>query len=284
MTCPACDANQWSSRRVLPRLAIRTCVNCGLLTSEIDATTSVSYSDFDDETYDEAIGALRRKQSAGVVRFVRQHVPRGEWLDLGCGPGYLLAEAAAAGFRVGGIEPDANAVLRARALVGAECIREGVFSEAEARPVDVISTLDVLEHIAPAALPGFIEAVRNSLRPDGAWIIKVPAAEGLYFRIAHAFRLAGPIERLWQAGYASPHLVYFARTTLVRLLKRHGLEVVASRYVQELPLLSAIPRLMMAGTVSRGLAVLALPAVAAVSVIDALRRKSDSLLVIARPR
>src|SRR5215467_13722470 len=103
MTCLACASDQWTVNRVLPRLGVRTCLGCGLLTSEIDAPGAVSYSDFDQEAYDGAIGRLRRKQAFDVLRFARRYVRVGEWLDIGCGPGYLLAEAASVGFQVTGI-------------------------------------------------------------------------------------------------------------------------------------------------------------------------------------
>ncbi|HET7435463.1 MAG TPA: class I SAM-dependent methyltransferase [Thermoanaerobaculia bacterium] len=268
----------------MPSLLIRVCGGCSLFTSDIESSDATSYAHFDAATYDAAIGDLRRKQTRDVLQFARGHVRGGEWLDVGCGPGFLLAEAAAAGFHVRGIEPDANAVTRARSLVGAHCIREGMFGDAEEQPVDVLSTLDVLEHIAPDDVPNFVATIRSSLRADGAWLIKVPSAEGLCFQLAHALRLSRVIERLWQVGYASPHRLYFTRASLQRLLERHGFRVHDWRHVQELPLRSAIPRLTLAGTVSRARAIMALPAVAAMNVIDAMRGKADSLLVLARPK
>lgn len=280
--CPACGAREWAAERVPPRLVIRTCARCGLPISEIDGGDSVSYADFDDDVYDAALGRVRQMQVTQILRFARRHATNGTWLDVGCGTGHLLEAAGGAGFRVRGIEPDSSAASRARERVGVDAIREGLFVEREAPPVEVLSTLDVLEHIPVDAMPQFARAVRESLNPGGIWVIKVPSTEGLYFRLAHAVGLRSSIERLWQVGYASPHMVYFAGDTLRRFLERHGFRVVASQYLREMPVRSAFARLTMRGT-PRWQAALAVPLVAAINAVERLRRRSDALVVIARP-
>jgi SAM-dependent methyltransferase len=281
--CPACGASDGRARRVLPALTVRRCANCGLLTSDI-TPGAISYADVDEDTYEAAIGALRRAQAVQVLRLARAHVEAGEWLDVGCGPGYLLAEARAAGFRVRGIEPDAKAAALARERLGAEAIRHDAFREAEEASADVVSTLDVLEHVPVDALPDFASRVRRSLRPGGAWVIKVPSTEGLFFRIAHALRLRGQIGRLWQVDHAWPHTVYFDHSTLTVFLARHGFEVVARRFLSEVPLRGAVARLTMHHTVPRWQVLPALPAIAAVNALEWMRGKSDALIMVARPR
>ncbi len=41
-------------------------------------------------------------------------------------------------------------------------------------------------------------------------------------RLLASLGIAGPLERLWQRGYPSPHVGYFDRPTLDRLAVRHG--------------------------------------------------------------
>jgi hypothetical protein len=60
--------------------------------------------------------------------------------------------------------------------------------------------------------------------------------------------------------------------------------VIAQRYVAEVPLSTAVARLTMLRNVPRWQALLALPAIAAVNAIEGMRRKSDALVVLARPR
>lgn len=267
---------------------MRTCAGCGVRTSSIEASGAISYAEVDDAAYEAAIGALRRQQAGAVLRFAQPHATRGEWLDVGCGPGYLLAEARAAGFRVRGIEPDPKAAALARARLGDDAVRHDVFREAEDATADVISTLDVLEHVAVAELADFASRVRRTLRhvdrQEGLWVIKVPSSEGLFFRIAHAFGLRTQLERLWQVDHAWPHTIYFDRRTLTAFLERHGFAVVAHRYMAEVPLSTAVARLTMLGNMPRWQALLALPLIAAINVVEAVRRKSDALVVLARPR
>jgi 2-polyprenyl-3-methyl-5-hydroxy-6-metoxy-1,4-benzoquinol methylase len=284
MTCPACGGSAWRARDVLARLVVRTCSACGLRASRIDADRSISYAQLEDTAYRSAIGRLRQRQASEIVKLARANVPRGAWLDIGCGPGYLLTEAANAGFSVRGIEPDPKAASLACERIGGDAVREGFFRESETPAVDVISTLDVLEHIELSDLPAFANDVRKSLRSGGVWVIKVPSTDGLYFRIAHALGLTRQIERVWQIGYRSPHTVYFAYSTLVRFLALNGFEVTARRYLQEMPLHTAVARLTMDGKTASWQAILAMPAIAMVNAIEWMRRKSDALVVIARPK
>jgi hypothetical protein len=145
-----------------------------------------------------------------------------------------------------------------------------------------LSTLDVLEHIPRAELASFASAVHRTLEANGLWIIKVPSSEGLFFRIAHTLHLRPAIRRLWQSDYASPHTVYFDRRTLSAFLRRHGFEAVAHRYLADVPSGTALARLRFDPTTSRCLALLSVPAIYAVNLIERLRGKSDALLVIAR--
>jgi SAM-dependent methyltransferase len=283
MNCPACGATEWRARRVLDTLTVLTCAGCTLLRSELSADGAISYAEVDENAYEASIGTLRRSQAAGILRFARAHVTAGDWLDVGCGPGYLLAQAREAGFRVRGIEPDLKAATLARARLGDGAVRHDSFREAEDSSADVVSMLDVLEHVPVAELPDFASRVRRTLRDGGAWVIKVPSSEGLFFRIAHAFRMRGQLDRLWQIGYAWPHTVYFARPTLTRFLERHGFTVAAHRYLAEVPLATAVSRLTMLGQMPRWQAFAALPAIAAVNAVEALRGKSDALVMVARP-
>src|SRR5688572_17700927 len=143
MLCPVCGADQFESR-VIAAITIARCSACGLLISRIASGKGTNYADVDDEAYLQSIGRVRRAQGDEIVAFVREHEPAGEWLDVGCGFGYLLEAARAAGFGVRGIEPDAKAAAAARTRVGN--VTQGVLDETTP-PADVLSTLDVLEHL-----------------------------------------------------------------------------------------------------------------------------------------
>jgi SAM-dependent methyltransferase len=271
--CPVCRGEQFDGE-VLAGVTIRRCLECGLRRSIFARKRGTTYADVDRVAYLQSIGVVRRAQGEEIVAFVREDGGAGEWLDVGCGFGYVLEAARAAGFRVRGIEPDATAAPAARERVGS--VEQGVLSEATPA-ADVLSTLDVLEHLDD--INAFAELVKRKTR--ALWVIKVPSSDGLFFRIAHALRIAPAVERLWQSNYEHPHTVYFDEATLARFLRNHGFEVIAVRYLDEVPTRTAVDRLALAG-MPRWKARLALPVIFAINLIERMRSKSDALVMIAR--
>ena len=278
--CLACGATQFARKHLLPGLEVDRCVGCGLLMSDIRNKNPINYAQIDDEAYANSIGVVRRRQAEDILRIAGARVVKGDWLDIGCGYGFLLDAARRAGFRVSGIEPNPKAAEHARRLVG-DVVRQGQLADLDA-PADVISTLDVIEHIPPHALPTFAHAVRRHLRPGGIWIIKVPSNEGLFFRSAHALRLSPVIRRLWQFDFEYTHTVYFNQRTLSAFLARQGFEVVAHEYLSDVPTDTAVARMRMDGKTSHALALLTVVPIFLINWIEKVRGKSDALLVMAR--
>jgi len=144
-------------------------------------------------------------------------------LDVGCAYGWFLLEARRAGCAGTGIEPDPEIAEAAR-REGLD-VRTGYFPEAvdPAETFDVIAFNDVLEHLAD--LDGVLEACRTSLRPHGLLVVSAPSSEGVLYRTALVLARLGaraPLGRLWQEGFPSPHLSYFSRAGLDRLMAKHG--------------------------------------------------------------
>ena len=273
--CHVCGGERFDTRTIAA-IEISRCLDCGLRTSRIGAHKRTNYADVDDRAYLESIGRVRRAQGDEIVALVRACDGAGEWLDVGCGYGYVLASARTAGFAVRGIEPNPTAASAARERLG-DVVEQGLLTESTPA-ADVLSTLDVLEHVDD--INAFAALVRRKTR--ALWVIKVPSSEGLFFRIAHAFRLTGAIQRLWQSAYEHPHTVYFDRPSLTRFLANHGFSVLAVRYLGEVPTATVIDRLTLDGSLPRWKARLALPLFLAISLIERVRRKSDALVVIAR--
>jgi 2-polyprenyl-3-methyl-5-hydroxy-6-metoxy-1,4-benzoquinol methylase len=145
---------------------------------------------------------------------------------------------------------------------------------------DVVLSLDVLEHLED--MPSFAQLVKRKTR--GLWVIKVPSSDGSFFRIAHALRIRSAVERLWQSRYEHPHRVYFNESALRAFLENHGFDILAIRYLQEMPAHTAIARLTLDGGTPRWKARLAVAAISIINLADRLRGRSDALLVIAKPR
>jgi 2-polyprenyl-3-methyl-5-hydroxy-6-metoxy-1,4-benzoquinol methylase len=98
-------------------------------------------------------------------------------LDLGCGDGRFLREVQQRfpGRDLRGVDVSERAIGWARRMNPHLSFeqRDIVRSPLPAPP-DVVTLLDVIEHVAPAALPGFMDAAVAARRPGGTLIITVP--------------------------------------------------------------------------------------------------------------
>jgi len=273
MTCAICEGERFQSATIAG-VTIHRCTGCGVRTSAITRERRLNYADVDEGAYLESIGKVRRQQAEEIVRFVREHGGAGEWLDVGCGYGYVLDAARAAGVRVRGIEPDAKACAAAAARIGN--VSQGTLDDSTPG-AEVLSTLDVIEHLDD--LNAFAALVQSK---TSLWVIKVPSSEGLFYKVAHALRIGGAVRRLWQSEYEFPHTVYFDRPSLTRFLECNGFEVVAARYLDEVPNGTVVDRLTLDGRTPRWKAWAAVPLFFAINLVERVRGKSDALVVVAR--
>ena len=122
--------------------------------------------------------------------------------------------------RAEGLEPD----IEDTALVRNLNVRVGSFPEAldpDAR-YRVIVFNDVFEHL-PDPVQAIAEVERR-LEPGGLAVLNLPSSDGVICRAARPLNrlgLAGPYERLWQKGMASPHITCFNPGNLRSFVKRH---------------------------------------------------------------
>ena len=230
MKCPNCSA-EMTSRRNSWLLA---CGECGLLGSTFvpDIADSGEQADaIDEATREIALDAVRPDNNRIILQHVAALFPggRARILDVGCGFGQFIADAAAAGHDVVGIEPDGYVARKAREN-GAD-IRSGFFPQVLSPDdrFDVIIFNDVLEHLPD--LSGVFEACRAHLDRGGVMIVNAPVSSGVFYRVADILDRVGvssPFERLWQVGLPSPHLWYFTVPLLASLGNRHGMELADS--------------------------------------------------------
>jgi SAM-dependent methyltransferase len=130
------------------------------------------YANVDLRAYLTSVGALRHEQSSKILAFLAPHVrPGARVLDVGCGFGSFLLRAKEAGYAVAGIEPDEHACALACDALGSDVVKCGTLQQVSlpAGSADVVATLDVLEHVAPA------EQARSLARWQMSWL---PVASG----------------------------------------------------------------------------------------------------------
>ena len=229
--CPICDAELPSA--VSPWAFY--CEACDYWGSVLEPVTGVLAKD-DFLTHAERqnvlnpihyLDDLRIANFRRIVRLISDHKPTasGAVLEVGCGPGLFLTEAAVAGINAVGIEPFEAMARRGRA--NGCTVRIGLFPDCVDlhEQFDAIVFNDVFEHLPNAS--DVLGTCLQHLVPGGLVVLNLPNAHGLFFRIARlvaALGHQGPWDRMWQKMFWSPHLHYWSPRSLESLCARVGLE------------------------------------------------------------
>jgi ubiquinone/menaquinone biosynthesis C-methylase UbiE len=115
-------------------------------------------------------------------------LPGRDVLDVGCGEGALARRLTAAGARVVGLDPLAEALEKARAQSGDASSPSYVQGVAEALPFpaesfDVVIFFNSLHHVPPQAIVAALAEAARVLRPDGMLYVQEPLARGSAFEL-----------------------------------------------------------------------------------------------------
>jgi 2-polyprenyl-3-methyl-5-hydroxy-6-metoxy-1,4-benzoquinol methylase len=144
-----------------------------------------------------------------------------KWLDVGCGLGYLLDVAFDHGFAVKGLEFNPTAVAKLRAKYTFPVATGGVETLDESEQFDVISLLDVIEHLRNPFED--LTRLRQAINPGGVLIVSTMDSDSI------VSRLLG--KRLEDFRRTREHLYFFSRETIQRTLEKHGWETVQIRSI-----------------------------------------------------
>jgi len=159
-----------------------------------------------------------RRSFRAKLAWLRRAGPVAALAEIGCGPGYLLEVARAAGVgETVGVDRSPWAVARARAA-GLEVYEGSVEALPAGRSYDAVAMLDLLEHV-PDPIP-FLRAVADRLRPHGRLLIMVPNIRSLLARVSG---------RRWVSFKIPEHVVYYSPRSIRLVLARAGLEATAIR-------------------------------------------------------
>jgi SAM-dependent methyltransferase len=175
-------------------------------------------SRYDDELW-ELVPEIGNRPAPHLVKFVRSLGDAERALDLGCGDGRLGAELGAR--RVYAADVSRVALERARLRLGSDAELVELDPD-EPLPLDdsqfdVVLCAETLEHVRDVQL--FLSEVRRVLRPGGTFAITTPAHGRLT-----ALRL---LIRGFESEFdpLSPHLRFFSRRSLTRLLTEMGFDI-----------------------------------------------------------
>ncbi len=142
----------------------------------------------------------------------------GSMLDAGCGEGILVADAAARGFCVTGMDLSSHAIERAQAHFPNFTFHvhsvEDIPWPVAAASVDVVASFEVIEHLLQPSL--LIQGANRALRPGGYLALTTPY-HGLLKNLALSF---GAFDRHF--AVEGDHIRFFSDTALRDLLRRNG--------------------------------------------------------------
>ena len=138
-------------------------------------------------------------------------------LDVGCGSGYITAAVAERTSIAIGIDPDTDAIARAKERETTAIYQVGRAADAPNGPFDVVLAMDVVEHVPPEEI---WTPIRDRLKLGGTAIVSVPAHQWLY----------GEHDRRQR------HRCRFSRQHLGREASEYGLSMTDCRHTNALPL------------------------------------------------
>lgn len=176
-----------------------------------------AYSGLRDDKYSEE-DDCRSMNAHLSLRTIRRHRHNGALLDVGSSTGIFL-NAARINFEVHGVEPSAWAAGVAKNSLNLKNIVNGTFDESAfpESSFDVISLIDVLEHVADPRKT--LQKAFSLLKPGGLLYLVTPDIRSLSARL---------LGRYWW-GLREAHLYYFSERTLSRLLAELRFAIVETR-------------------------------------------------------
>ena len=231
--CPLCGEAKLEYVFAVDEQGVERCRSCSLvlLNPQPDADDARLYSEGyyrgqcdlkqrgEENVLDPARIQRRLESCAGIVETIERALGRkGRWLDLGCGPGFLLKVAHDAGWEVAGADVSEFATRYAREVFGVRELRTGPLEQVDFPDgaFDVVTLQHVIEHFRDPVR--MVHRIQGWLRADGLLWLETPDVDSGRARRAKAD---------WDHLKVPEHLFYFNERTLKRLLRRARLEVVS---------------------------------------------------------
>jgi SAM-dependent methyltransferase len=171
-------------------------------------------SGYRDASYAFQEQALRATFRRFLLNLRKRGITRGQFLEVGCGYGYLLDEARTFFYRRFGTEfsPEIAEIARSN---GAEVFVGGIEQAPPDLKFDCVVATQVIEHVYDPLL--FVQQLVDRTLPGGHIVLATPDIGGVLRKI---------MGRRWPSFKTPEHVVYFGFETLSTLMRRAGLEAV----------------------------------------------------------
>jgi SAM-dependent methyltransferase len=220
--CPICASAKLHYAFGLQSYRVVRCADCGILTlnpqpsnNELGAIYSDHYFLGDPHARGASSASGMKAATARLyLDLIRRYRGRhgGRLLEIGCGQGDFLVEAAASGYEVLGVEYARPAARQARERLGpghvvcgeAACVLPG------SGRFDVCVMNDVIEHVRDPRR--FLDTIHGLLAPGGMLFIATPSLDSWSARLMGA---------RWME-FKPEHLFYFDSNTIQLLLQAAG--------------------------------------------------------------
>src|SRR5262245_35693420 len=159
-----------------------------------------------------------------VVLEVMQGLPLTSLVDVGCGDGRFLREVAHRypGARLLGVDYSESAVRLARAFNPQVTYQALDITRAESiGTFDVVTLIEVLEHIPPSGVAAFVSALRGLMHQDSVLVVTVPHTNEALIAKHHQHFDSVSLQRAFQDGFVLESMFFFdMHSTIVKLWER----------------------------------------------------------------
>jgi 2-polyprenyl-3-methyl-5-hydroxy-6-metoxy-1,4-benzoquinol methylase len=142
-------------------------------------------------------------------------IKTGNLLDIGSGTGFFAREMNYGGWRVTGLEPDADTRKIAADINKVELLPIENLFKLPAKSFDAISLWHVLEHVHE--LKNYVRQIKNLLKENGKLFVAVPNYTS---HDAHIFK------EYWAAYDVPRHLYHFSPNAMKELMRSEGLKII----------------------------------------------------------
>lgn len=182
------------------------------LHSYYESDDYISHSDKGNTLFGKIYQSVKSLRTKRKLSWLKRTLGRtGKLLDIGTGTGEFIKAAAARGWIVTGVEPNASA--RKKALKKGLQVEEKL-EEIKSGDYDVVTLWHVLEHLPN--LEGSIENIKALIKPSGILVLALPN-----FKSWDAQHYGS-----YWAGYDVPrHLWHFSKSSVIELFGNSGFEL-----------------------------------------------------------
>ena len=231
--CPWCGSdkaqiNLWLRDEFLTKedFHICECLNCGLLYTMPRPSKDKIVAYYKSEEYyshqenkkgfiPKVYETVKKTNLKHKYKLATSGLTVGKVLDIGCGVGDFLHTAEMHGWECTGVEPSEDAKVIAQKRMHGRIISSEDLENIPEGYFDLITMWHVLEHVDD--LKWQVEQLRRLIKPKGRIVIALPnykSYDGQYYK------------ELWAAYDVPRHLNHFNKTTLTKIFKASGLELV----------------------------------------------------------